>query len=91
MVAGTITNESEIRAGVLKVLQRILGYPPEPDIEDLRHLDSLQVLELLVSLEDEFDVDSDLIIGARSDWWESLTGLVQIIQALGAAAESGRA
>ncbi|MFK3978769.1 phosphopantetheine-binding protein [Micromonospora sp. NPDC050397] len=76
------TDEGEIRTRTLEVLTKVLGYRPDPELDDLRGLDSLQVLELLVSLEEEFGIDSDRIIEARPDWWVSLNDLVQIISAL---------
>ncbi len=75
-------DESAIRRRLLDVLNEILGYRPDPEMDQLTDLDSLQVLELLVSLEEEFEVDSDLIIGTRTDWWSSLSGLVTSIGSL---------
>jgi acyl carrier protein len=74
-----VINEAEIRERILKVLEEVRGFAIEPREEDLSDIDSLQVLELLVSLEEEFDIDSDLIIASRPDWWSSLAALTQSI------------
>lgn len=82
VVPGNTPDEVEIRQRILNILESILGYQPEADGEDLQGLDSLQILELLVTLEDELDVDSDRIIESRPGWWETLDGLVEIIKVL---------
>jgi acyl carrier protein len=71
-----------IRQRVLAVLENVLGYSLDPDTKRLDDLDSLQVLELLVSLEEEFDIDSDKIIEAHPDWWTSLDDLVAALTSL---------
>ncbi|MEV0456638.1 acyl carrier protein [Catellatospora methionotrophica] len=71
-----ITGEQAIRDRIRAVVERILGHPLEPGADELTDLDSLQVLELMVSLEEEFDIDSDRIIETQTDWWTSLDGLV---------------
>jgi acyl carrier protein len=71
-----------VRERVVAVLERILGYRLDPDAEQLSDLDSLQVLELLVSLEEEFDIDSDRIIESRPDWWSSLSTLADSVSRL---------
>ena len=78
----TPVDESAIRDRILRILTDILGYRPDPQTEQLADLDSLQVLELLVSLEEEFDIDSDYIIETRPDWWSSLSELVASIGSL---------
>lgn len=74
--------EADIRERILNVLTNILGYRPDERTEKMVDLDSLQVLELLVSLEEEFDIDSDQIIETRPDWWTSLSELVTSIASL---------
>ncbi|KAB8161725.1 hypothetical protein FH609_020785 [Streptomyces sp. 3MP-14] len=76
------TEENNVRERVLAVVENILGYPPDAEKDDLSGLDSLQVLELLVLLEEEFDIDSDEIVEAQLDWWTSLNGLVSSITSL---------
>ncbi|WP_329213985.1 phosphopantetheine-binding protein [Streptomyces sp. NBC_00683] len=78
----TPVEQLAVRERVLAVLERILGYQLDPATEQLTDLDSLQVLELLVSLEEEFDIDSDRIIESQPDWWASLSTLVASISAL---------
>ncbi|MFE6040539.1 phosphopantetheine-binding protein [Streptomyces sp. NPDC056452] len=78
----TPVEQLAVRERVLAVLERILGYRLDPATEHLTDLDSLQVLELLVSLEEEFDIDSDRIIESQPDWWASLGTLVASISAL---------
>lgn len=75
-------NAHDIRTRLLAVIERIIGYAPEPGIKHLNDLDSLQVLELLVSLEEEFDIDSDRIMETSSDWWRSIDDLVVTIDSL---------
>ena len=70
---------SAVRERVVSVLERILGYEFDNDADQLTELDSLQVLELLVSLEEEFDIDSDQIIESRPDWWVSIDHLVDLV------------
>jgi acyl carrier protein len=81
-VGEPIVDQDDIRRRVLAVLEKILGFKPDPDTEQLSNLDSLQVLEFLVSLEEEFDVDSDAIIESHEAWWTSLDGLVATIATL---------
>jgi acyl carrier protein len=72
-------NRESVRRRVLGVVQKVLGYQPEADVRELNDIDSLQILELLVSLEEEFDIDSDRILESRTDWWVSVDDLVTII------------
>ncbi|MEO3755211.1 hypothetical protein [Streptomyces sp. B6B3] len=74
--------EHRIRERVLTVVDQVLGFRPDAEKNDLNDLDSLQVLELLVLLEEEFDIDSDEIIDTQLDWWTSLDGLVASIASL---------
>jgi acyl carrier protein len=71
-----------IRARVLDAVAQVLGYPLDPETRNLSDLNSLQILELLVLLEEEFDIDSDEIIEARPEWWISLDEIVASIAVL---------
>jgi acyl carrier protein len=82
----TPVEQQAVRVRILAVLERVVGYQLDPDVEQLTDLDSLQVLELLVSLEEEFDIDSDRIIESKPDWWTSLSGLVESTSRLSAEA-----
>ncbi|MGW3950442.1 hypothetical protein ACWEKM_05660 [Streptomyces sp. NPDC004752] len=81
-MANQPVDEHGIRERILAVVEQIIGHAPEPGIKHLNDLDSLQVLELLVSLEEEFDIDSDRIMETSSDWWKSVDDLVTSIRAL---------
>jgi len=85
------SDEQSTRVRMVAVLERILGYEVALDIEDLSFLDSLQVIELLVSLEDEFEVDSErIIVDPETAWWVSLSDLVASIDRLHAGAAASR-
>lgn len=73
-----------IRDRIVRVLQEIVGYEIPPRTDRVDKLDSLHVLEFLVSLEEEFDIDSDKIIEARTDWWVSIDELTRSIAELAA-------
>lgn len=75
------TSSTDVRTRVLGLLEDVQGFAPDPAQDELTGLDSLQVLELLVSLEEEFNIDSDLIIAARPDWWSSVSTLVDAVTA----------
>ena len=81
-MAEALTDDHGVRERVLATLERILGYALDPAAANLVDLDSLQILELLVSLEEEFDVDSDKIIESAAEWWTSLDQLVATIGSL---------
>ncbi|GAA2909511.1 hypothetical protein Acy02nite_89090 [Actinoplanes cyaneus] len=83
-MATTPLDQTATRERVLTVVERVLGYPLAPGAEQLTELDSLQVLELLVSLEEEFDIDSEKIIETEPNWWTSLDGLVESVSRLSA-------
>jgi acyl carrier protein len=85
-VSDTSIEQEAAREHVLAILERVIGYEIDPRVDQLPNLDSLQVLELLVSLEEEFDIDSDQIIESRQDWWISLSGLVESVIRLGTGA-----
>jgi acyl carrier protein len=73
---------------VLKVLSVVAGYEIETDANDLSFLDSLQILELLVTLEEELNIDSDIVIDARTDWWSSVDSLVEAVHKARSSAEA---
>ncbi len=73
-----------IRDRIVRVLQDVVGYEIPPGTDHVDNLDSLHVLEFLVSLEEEFDIDSDKIIEARTDWWWSIDELTRSIADLAA-------
>jgi acyl carrier protein len=73
-----------IRDRIVQVLQSVIGYEIPPGTDQVDNVDSLQVLEFLVSLEEEFDIDSDKIIEARTDWWLSIDELARSIADLAA-------
>ncbi len=78
----TPTEQQVLRERILAILWQVVGYEMDPSVEELTDLDSLQVLELLVSLEEEFDVDAESIIESGLDWWTSLSGLVEAVTTL---------
>jgi acyl carrier protein len=80
-MAESPTDQHVIRERVLAAVGQILGYQPDPETTHLKDLDSLQVLEFLVLLEEEFDIDSDKIV-ETPDWWISIDELVTSIKTL---------
>ncbi|MGY5060713.1 phosphopantetheine-binding protein [Streptomyces sp. 900105755] len=83
-IPGAAETEKRLRA----LLGQVLGYPLDPEIRNLQDLDSLQILELIVLLEEEFDIDSDKITESEPGWWSSVDDLVASIRTLMAASSS---
>jgi len=78
-MCATHINRQVVHERVRAVLKGVVGYELDPGVDQLSDLDSLQILELLVSLEEEFNVDSDEIIESNPDWWISLNDLVESV------------
>ena len=71
-----------IRSRINSILEEVLGYEIDRESIRLEDLDSLQVLELLILIEDEFGIDSDGIIENGPEWWASTDQLAYAISNL---------
>jgi acyl carrier protein len=75
----SVPGYQEIRNRINSILEQVLGYEPNPDDNSLDSMDSLHVLELLILLEDEFNIVSDDIIESDAELWSSIDQLVHTI------------
>ena len=74
----TTVTQDELQETVYNAFETVLGYRPSPDTTVTEIMESLAVLELLIELEDAFEID---IVDDDDDdsmaWWLTPASIVE--------------
>ncbi|MFI5735142.1 phosphopantetheine-binding protein [Kribbella sp. NPDC051587] len=72
---------SKVKDRIIEIVEEVLGFEVPSDQDALEQVDSLHLLEILVTLEEEFGIDTDQLIDMTDGWWTSMDRLVAFIAA----------